>query len=88
MGGLLAMKEDAGNEVQPVTVTQEKVLFVWNEPRPKVAIPGRLKFRPIRSEDMASFTSVVARVLQGSLDTYDRARLLRLSAHDFGSAVR
>ena len=58
-------------------VHQEKVVFVWNEPRPLVRLPSRLTFRSVRPEDLAAFASAIERVLEGSLDTCDKARLLR-----------
>jgi GNAT superfamily N-acetyltransferase len=56
-------------------VRQEKMLFTWDETGSRVHVPDRLGFVPVSASRLGLFTHVMERVLQGSLDGWDRARL-------------
>lgn len=57
---------------------QERTLFVWNEPKPRIIVPNRLKFRSLEEEDAGTFLEAIRVCLSESLDRYDQARLREL----------
>ena len=56
--------------------TYLKVPFVWEEPKPSIEIPSRLKFKAARTLSYEVLLSVVARVMESSIDASDRKQVV------------
>lgn len=63
-------------------VRQEKVVYTWTEPRPRITVPARLKFRSVLPKERDVFLQTVREAISGSLDSHDKARLQRMPALD------
>lgn len=58
----------------------EKVVFEWNEPRPLVTVPRRLRFRSVTPDTRDQFVRTIEHTLEGSLDRFDQVRAARYRA--------
>lgn len=58
-----------------------KVPFVWQEPKPLIEVPSRLKFKAAQTFSRAALLSVVARVMESSIDASDRQQVLKRGSH-------
>lgn len=61
--------------------TYLKTPFVWEEPKPTVEIPSRLKFQPVKDLDDQELISTVAQVMETSIDASDRKEVLKHGAY-------
>ncbi|CAN5467157.1 hypothetical protein BH10CHL1_BH10CHL1_10590 [soil metagenome] len=59
---------------------QEKRVFVWQEPRPPLAVPDRLVFRSLLEQGVDPFLDTIARAHIGTLDRVEQATVQR-AAH-------
>lgn len=55
-------------------------MYTWNEPRPRIHVPARLRFRSVQPNERDVFLQTIREVVSGSLDAHDQARLQRMSA--------
>lgn len=53
----------------------EKIAFVWNEPKEKVAVPDRCEFIKVIPELENSFKEIISQVVVGSLDREDKKHI-------------
>ena len=58
-----------------------KVPFVWQEPKPLIKVPSRLKFKAAQTFSHAALLSVVGRVMESSIDFSDRQQVLKHGSH-------
>ena len=58
-----------------------KVPFVWQEPKPLSEVPSRLKFKAAQTFSHATLLSVVALVMESSIDLSDRQQVLKRGSH-------
>lgn len=56
--------------------TYLKVPFVWDEPKPSIEIPSRLKFKAAKTLSYEVLLSVVARVMESSIDASDQKQVV------------
>ena len=56
--------------------TYLKVPFVWEEPKPLINIFSRLEFKAARTLNYEVLLSVVARVMESSIDASDRKQVV------------
>ncbi|WP_222427122.1 hypothetical protein [Hyella patelloides] len=56
--------------------TYLKVPFVWEEPKPSIEIPSRLKFKAARTLSYEVLLSAVAQVMESSIDASDRKQVV------------
>ncbi|MEM8674704.1 MAG: GNAT family N-acetyltransferase [Cyanobacteria bacterium P01_G01_bin.67] len=56
--------------------TYLKVPFVWKEPKPSIEIPSRLEFKAARTLSYEVLISVVAQVMESSIDASDRKQVV------------
>ena len=82
-----ATKTDSNNEVRgprsgciaryPINQsTYLKVPFVWEEPKPMIEVPSRLKFKPVKALSNEVLISALAQVMNSSLDASDQKKVL------------
>ena len=57
--------------------TYWKVPFVWEEPKPLIEVPFRLKFKAARTLSYEVLLSIVALVMESSIDASDRKQVLK-----------
>ena len=60
----------------------EKVVYVWNEPRPPVLVPERLHFHSIDEESFPILLQAVSQAMALSLDRHDLAEVARMGASE------
>ena len=65
-----------------MVLRQKKVVFAWNEPRPRIELPKRLRFESVKARTLDAFIGTIARAIDGSIDSYDRARRKFNSPHE------
>lgn len=56
--------------------TYLKVPFVWEEPKPSIKIPSRLKFKAAKTLGYEVLLSAVAQVMESSIDASDQKQVL------------
>lgn len=69
-------------------VFQEKRTFIWNEPRPPIAVPGRLTFRSLTETGEAPFLTAVEAQLAGTLDRSVQFDLAHTGGRSLSECVR
>ena len=57
--------------------TYLKVPFVWEEPKPQIEVPSRLKFKAAKTLSHEVLLSVVTRVMESSIDASARRQVLK-----------
>ena len=63
-----------------------KIAFQWREPRPPIAVPDRLRFRPYTEADWPELTALVGRAMNHSLDRGDQSATARRDATQAATA--
>lgn len=56
--------------------TYSKVPFAWEEPKPLIEVPSRLKFKAVTTLSKEALISIVARVMESSIDASDRKQVM------------
>ncbi len=56
--------------------TYLKVPFVWEEPKPLIEVPSRLEFKAAKTLSHEVLLSIVAQVMESSLDASDRKQVM------------
>jgi len=64
----------------------EKVVFVWDEPRPMITVADRLEFRSVTAKTREQFVRTIEQVLYGSLDRFDRVRMRRFTTRQIAES--
>ncbi|MBD1851312.1 GNAT family N-acetyltransferase [Leptolyngbya sp. FACHB-711] len=62
--------------------TYLKVPFVWEEPKPLIEVPSRLKFKAAKTLDYEVLLSVVAEVMESSIDASDRKQVMERGSRE------
>ena len=57
-----------------------KVPFVWEEPKPLLEVPARLEFKAAKMLSREGLLSVVAQVMESSIDASDRKQVMEQGA--------
>lgn len=50
----------------------KKVVYVWNEPQPRIDVPSRLRFQPVNEDSKAQLIEAVGQVMADSFDRHDQ----------------
>lgn len=66
-----------------VKQTYLKVPFVWEEPKPLIEVPSRLKFKNIKEISHEELLWAVAQVMESSIDTSEQKQVLKYGFSNF-----
>ncbi|NKB71849.1 MAG: GNAT family N-acetyltransferase [Candidatus Latescibacteria bacterium] len=78
----------AAMEMAGVPILQEKRTFSWNEPKPPIAVPARLTFRPLSEIGQETFLAAVEAAYAGTLDRSAQHDLAHMGGRTLAACVR